>query len=59
MIRWNASFVRGLAQSVLERARVVRNSLTPFAGEEKPELKQRKRKSAAVKRARAPRRSNG
>src|SRR4051812_13244226 len=29
MIRWNANFVRGLAQSVLERARVIRESLTP------------------------------
>ena len=27
MLRWNANFVRGLAQSVLERARVIRGSL--------------------------------
>ena len=29
MIRWNANFVRGLAQSVLERAKVIRGSLKP------------------------------
>jgi hypothetical protein len=27
VIRWNANFVRGLAQSVLERARVIRSTL--------------------------------
>ena len=27
MLRWNANFVRGLAQSVLERAQVIRGSL--------------------------------
>ena len=31
MIRWNANFVRGLAQSVLDRAKVIRTSLTPYA----------------------------
>jgi hypothetical protein len=30
MIRWNANFVRGLAQSVLDRAKVIRSSLTPY-----------------------------
>jgi hypothetical protein len=29
MIRWNANFVRGLAQSVLERAKVIRGTLVP------------------------------
>lgn len=29
VIRWNANFVRGLAQSVLERARSIRGSLGP------------------------------
>jgi hypothetical protein len=28
MIRWNTNFVRGLAQSVLDRARVIRGGLT-------------------------------
>ncbi len=32
VIRWNAGFVRGLAQSVLERARVIRGSLSPSDG---------------------------
>lgn len=27
VLRWNANFVRGLAQSVLERARTIRGSL--------------------------------
>jgi len=30
MIRWNANFVRGLAQSVLDRAKVIRSTLTPY-----------------------------
>jgi hypothetical protein len=33
MIRWNANFVRGLAQSVLERAKTIRTSLTPYGVE--------------------------
>lgn len=28
LVRWNAGFVRGLAQSVLERAKTIRTSLT-------------------------------
>lgn len=52
MIRWNANFVRGLAESVLERARKIRGTLVT-------QTKQRKRKKAAVKRARTPRRPNG
>ncbi len=28
MIRWNANFVRGLAESVLNRAKVIRSSLS-------------------------------
>lgn len=31
VIRWNANFVRGLAESVLSRARAIRGSLTPAA----------------------------
>lgn len=27
MMRWNASFIRGLAQSVLDRARTIRSGL--------------------------------
>lgn len=63
MIRWNANFVRGLAQSVLDRARQVRSSLTQYASPAESPVtvpeKRRKRKKAAVKRARAPRRPNG
>jgi len=33
MIRWNANFVRGLAQSVLDRAKVIRSTLTPYASD--------------------------
>jgi hypothetical protein len=33
MIRWNANFVRGLAQSVLDRAKVIRGSLAPYSPE--------------------------
>ena len=32
MFRWNTGFVRGLAQSVLERAKVIRGSLSPQSG---------------------------
>lgn len=54
VIRWNANFVRGLAQSVLERARVIRGTLAPFVKEEKL-VKPRK----AAKRVRKARRRNG
>jgi len=33
MIRWNANFVRGLAQSVLDRAKTIRTSLNPYGVE--------------------------
>lgn len=33
MFRWNANLVRGLAQSVLERAKVIRSTLTPYTSE--------------------------
>jgi hypothetical protein len=33
MIRWNANFVRGLAQSVLDRAKTIRSTLTPYGVE--------------------------
>jgi hypothetical protein len=32
LIRWNAGFVRGLAQSVLDRAKVIRLSLEQATG---------------------------
>lgn len=31
MLRWNAGFVRGLAQSVLDRAKAIRGSLPPYS----------------------------
>lgn len=45
VLRWNAGFVRGLAQSVLDRARAIRGSLPGAAS---PEL------VAAVKKANGP-----
>ena len=33
MIRWNTKFVRGLAQSVLDRAKVIRSSLEPYTSD--------------------------
>lgn len=47
LIRWNAGFVKGLAQSVLERAKVIRLSLEP---EKKPARKTAKKKTRKVKR---------
>lgn len=54
VIRWNANFVRGLAQSVLERARVIRGTLTA------PAQKRAKKKviKRTVRRARSPRKPN-
>jgi len=50
VIRWNANFVRGLAQSVLERARVIRGTLKAA-----PVAKPRK----SAKRVRKARKRNG
>ncbi len=36
MIRWNAGFVRGLAQSVLDRAKSIRTTLTAYTEEPIP-----------------------
>lgn len=33
VIRWNANFVRGLAESVLNRAKVIRSSLSSTSAE--------------------------
>lgn len=59
MIRWNANFVRGLAESVLNRAKVIRTSLVATTGLEakaspSPKKSKRKIKKEAVKRATAP-----
>ena len=55
MIRWNANFVRGLAESVLNRAKVIRTSLTAGETASKAEVpkktSKRTLKKAAVKRA--------
>ncbi len=64
VIRWNANFVRGLAESVLNRARVIRSSLSPAqtavaaAPEAKVKVKRTlsAKKKAAIKRAKAPKR---
>lgn len=50
VIRWNANFVRGLAQSVLERARVIRGSLTAGPSEwtkRKPKAKPKAKRAPA------------
>ncbi len=48
VIRWNANFVRGLAQSVLDRAKVIRTSLGPVPSVlGKPARTRRKPKKAA------------
>jgi hypothetical protein len=49
MIRWNANFVRGLAQSVLERAKVIRSQLKPGKGEAGVIVVQTKGKGASKK----------
>jgi len=59
MIRWNANFVRGLAESVLNRAKVIRTSLVATTSLEakaspSPKKSKRKIKKEAVKRATAP-----
>ncbi len=56
MIRWNANFVRGLAQSVLERAKVIRGSLNPKTEGRRKAV--RKAVKKAVRRGKASRRSN-
>jgi hypothetical protein len=58
VIRWNANFVRGLAQSVLERAKVVRGSLEAAATPSKTKKAPAKSKKApnAKKPKAAPRR---
>jgi len=48
MIRWNANFVRGLAESVLNRAKVIRSSLTS-ASETPKSARKVKAKKAALK----------
>lgn len=51
IIRWNANFVRQLAQSVLDRARLVRSSLTAYAPTEGGSGKARAKKAKAVSRS--------
>lgn len=64
VIRWNAGFLRGLAQSVLDRAKVIRSSLgsgktfaTTLSAETKriTVKKAAKRKTARAKAARPAR----
>ena len=57
VIRWNANFVRGLAQSVLERAKTIRGSLSPAASVKKSAAKKASAKKTAVKTARRPKRN--
>ena len=47
VIRWNAGFVRGLAQSVLDRAKTIRSTLTEKTAS--PDLKAAPAKTSAKK----------
>lgn len=49
LIRWNAGFVKGLAQSVLERAKVIRLSLEPATEKKSPKKTAKKSKAKKVK----------
>jgi hypothetical protein len=51
MIRWNAGFVRNLAQTVLERAKTIRTSLSTYSAEPvtMAEKKPRKKTTATKK----------
>jgi hypothetical protein len=51
LIRWNAGFVRGLAQSVLDRAKVIRLSLDQAAGRKPLKKVAKKVAKKAVKKA--------
>jgi hypothetical protein len=53
MIRWNANFVRGLAQSVLERARVIRGTLGPVSAAGKAGRKVKAKMASSAKSRRA------
>lgn len=55
MIRWNTSFVRGLAESVLNRAKVIRTSLGPQT-KAKPVKKTSAKKTTKKAVRRAPKR---
>lgn len=50
MIRWNAGFVRGLAESVLARAKVIRETLETSISK-KPLVTKAKKKNVAAKKA--------
>jgi hypothetical protein len=54
LIRWNAGFVRGLAQSVLDRAKVIRLSLEQATGRKplKKVVKKAAKKATPGKKAR-------
>ena len=49
VIRWNTGFVRGLAQSVLDRAKIVRSTLTSAAAPTKPKSAVKKKASTSKK----------
>lgn len=53
MLRWNTSFVRGLAESVLERAKVIRQTLDKSIARQQPSVatKSKAKKSMTVKKA--------
>ncbi len=48
MLRWNTGFVRGLAETVLKRAKVIRSSLNPYQAAT-PAVKKAKAKQPAAK----------
>ena len=47
LVRWNAGFVRGLAESVLNRAKSIRTTLTAYG--EEPVTKAMAKKSGTTK----------
>lgn len=61
MLRWNADLVRGLAETVLSRAKVIRSSLTPYGPapeamvKVKPRVKSGGRRIKVERTSKAPR----
>jgi len=54
MIRWNTQFVRGLAQTILNRARIIRSSLAPHQAEETKSMTKPSKQSQKTTRSRKP-----
>ena len=60
VIRWNAGFMRGLAESVLHRAKTIRNSLNPYASAATPvSAKPKKTSKRTITKKNTPKKSAG